>query len=56
MKDKKCEIVIEFQADDDDILKFAAKRLDYAIIQITWMADVNATIKIPEKYDPYAKS
>lgn len=56
MKNKKCEIVIEFQADEDDILKIAVKRLDYAIGQITWIADVNATIKIPEKYDPHAKS
>lgn len=56
MKDKKCKIVIEFQAIEDDILKFAAKRLDIAVSHITGMADVTATIKIPDKFNPYAKS
>ena len=56
MKDKKCKIVIEFQADEDDILKFAAKRLDLAVSHITGMADVTATVKIPDKFNPYAKS
>lgn len=56
MKDKKCEIIIEFQAEREDDLKFAAKFLDHAISQITWRADVSATIKMPEKYSPYIKS
>ena len=50
MKDKKCKIVIEFQANEDDILKFAAKRLDRAVSHITGMADVTATVKIPNKH------
>ena len=56
MKDKKCKIVIEFQADEDDILKFVARRLDREVGHITGMADVTATIKKPDKFDPYVKS
>lgn len=56
MKDKKCKIVIEFQADEDGILKFAACRIDDAVSRITGMADVTATIDIPDKFNPYSKS
>ena len=56
MKDKKCKITIEFQADEDGILKFAACNLDRAVSRITGMADVTATIDIPDKFSPYAKS
>lgn len=56
MKDKKCRIVIEFQAEKTGILKFAVYHLDKDISRITGMVDVTATIDYPEKYSPYAKS
>ena len=56
MKIQKCKIVIEFQADEDDILKFAAYNLVRAVSRITGMADVTAIIGIPDKYSPYSKS
>lgn len=56
MKDKKCKIVIEFQADEDGILKFAAYNLCRAVSRITGMVDATATIDIPDKFNPHAKS
>lgn len=56
MKDKKCKIVIEFQADNDEVLKSAVCRLCMSVSGITKILDVTATEKIPDKYNPYAKS
>ena len=55
MKDKKCRIVIEFQADKDGVLKAAVAYLDRAISRITMTWSVTASIDYPEKYSPYPK-
>lgn len=52
MKDKKCKIVIELQAEGDGALKFSARYLCQAVSRVTEMADVTATVEIPDKFDP----
>lgn len=56
MKDKKCKITIEFQADNDGALKAVVAYLDRALSRITITWPVTATIDYPEKFDPYSKS
>jgi len=56
MKDKKCKITIEFQAENEAALKLAVRYIDKDIGAITRMSDITATIDYPEKYNPYAKS
>lgn len=52
MKDKKCRITIELQAEEEGVLKFSARYLCQAVSRVTGMADVTATVEIPDKFDP----
>lgn len=52
MKDKKCDIKIEFQGNTDEILKVAARHIMAALDVITSVYNVTATIDMPEKFNP----
>lgn len=54
MKDKKCKIKIEFQAENEETLRKAVYLFltDKSVGQITGMLDVTATIDYPDQYYP----
>lgn len=56
MKDKKCKIVIEFQAETDGILLAAVNYIRYALCTVTARSSVTATVDIPDKFLGKSKS
>lgn len=53
MKDKKCDIKIEFQAESDWDLQYAAQLIYEAISKVTRERDVTATFDLPMRYLPH---